>query len=103
MSEIMGCLDFIDYIYSNFGFTYELELSTRPEGKLGTEEMWDMAEGSLKDALNNFGRPWKENPGDGAFYGPKIDIKVFDSLKRAHQCGTIQCDFQLPIRFNLQY
>jgi len=71
--------------------------------KLGSEELWDMAEAGLEAALNKFGKPWKLNAGDGAFYGPKIDFKVFDALKRAHQCGTIQLDFQLPIRFNLQY
>lgn len=65
--------------------------------------MWDTAEAELEKALNKFGKPWQLNPGDGAFYGPKIDIKVFDALKRPHQCGTVQCDFQLPIRFNLQY
>jgi len=65
--------------------------------------MWDQAEGALTEALNAFGKPWKPNPGDGAFYGPKIDIKVYDALKRHHQCGTVQLDFQLPIRFNLQY
>ena len=77
-------LDFLDHIYGIFGFVYELELSTRPENRLGTNEMWDQAEGALAEALNAFGRPWKENPGDGAFYGPKIDIKVFDALKRLH-------------------
>ena len=65
--------------------------------------MWDQAEAALAEALNRFGKPWKENPGDGAFYGPKIDIKVFDALKRPHQCGTVQLDFQLPIRFDLKY
>lgn len=101
--EILGCLDFLDFIYGIFGFNYELDLSTRPAYRLGDEELWDMAEGALEHALNKFGKPWKLNPGDGAFYGPKIDIKVYDALKRPHQCGTVQCDFQLPIRFNLQY
>jgi len=77
-------------------------LSTRPEKAIGTKEQWDTAEEKLKQALNKFGKPWKLNPGDGAFYGPKIDIKVFDALERRFQCGTIQLDFQLPIRFNLQ-
>lgn len=80
-----------------------MELSTRPEERLGEDSLWDQAEAALEEALNKFGKPWKLNPGDGAFYGPKIDIKVYDALKRAHQCGTVQCDFQLPIRFNLQY
>lgn len=79
----------------------EYELSTRPEARLGADEVWDQAESALEAALNKFGKPWKLNAGDGAFYGPKIDIKVRDSLKRAHQCGTVQLDFQLPIRFNL--
>lgn len=73
-----------------FGFTYELMLSTRPEKRLkGGEHLWDIAEKSLADALDEFGKPWKEDPGEGAFYGPKIDIKVFDAMKRAHQCGTV--------------
>jgi len=101
--EVMGVLDFLEYIYGNFGFTFELELSTRPAVRLGSDELWDTAEAALEEALNKFGKPWKFNHGDGAFYGPKIDIKVFDALKRSHQCGTVQCDFQLPIRFNLQY
>lgn len=93
MEEILGCLDFLDYVYSIFGFKYELELSTRPENKLGDDALWDRAEAALEAALNTFGKPWKINPGDGAFYGPKIDIKLFDALKRPCQCGTIQVDF----------
>ena len=89
----MSNLDFLQHVYGLFGFKFELELSTRPELRLGDEELWDKAEKALADALNKFGKPWKLNPGDGAFYGPKIDIKVFDALKRAHQCGTIQLDF----------
>ncbi|MCL7034358.1 hypothetical protein MKW94_005362 [Papaver nudicaule] len=90
-------------VYDIFGFTFELELSTRPEKYIGEIEVWDKAEGALTEALNEFGRPWKINEGDGAFYGPKIDISVFDALKRKFQCATIQLDFQLPIRFNLSY
>jgi threonyl-tRNA synthetase len=101
--EVMGCLDFLDYIYGCFGFTFELQLSTRPEERLGSDDQWDTAEKALAEALDKFGRPWTFNHGDGAFYGPKIDIKVYDALKRQHQCGTVQCDFQQPIRFNLQY
>lgn len=101
--EVMGVLDFLDHIYGVFGFTFELHLSTRPAVRLGTDDQWDQAEAALADALNKFGRPWSVNAGDGAFYGPKIDIKVNDALRRQHQCGTVQCDFQLPIRFNLQY
>ncbi len=99
----MGVLDFLQHVYGIFGFTFNLELSTRPEVRLGSDSQWDDAEKALENALNKFGRPWKINAGDGAFYGPKIDIKVYDAMKRAHQCGTVQCDFQLPIRFNLQY
>lgn len=101
--EVMGCLNFLSYVYEIFGFTFELQLSTRPEERLGTDEQWDVAEAALEDALNKYGKPWTFNHGDGAFYGPKIDIKVFDALRRQHQCGTVQCDFQQPIRFNLQY
>jgi threonyl-tRNA synthetase len=93
MQEVLGCLNFLDYVYGIFGFKFELELSTRPEDKLGDDALWDQAEGALAEALNKFGKPWKENPGDGAFYGPKIDIKVYDALKRPHQCGTVQLDF----------
>jgi threonyl-tRNA synthetase len=103
MDEVLGCLNFLDYVYGVFGFKFELDLSTRPADKLGDDAIWDSAEQALTDALNKFGKPWKLNPGDGAFYGPKIDIKVYDALHRAFQCGTVQLDFQLPIRFNLQY
>jgi threonyl-tRNA synthetase len=102
-SEVNGCLDFLDYIYRLLGFNYELELSTRPESGLGSKELWEIAENQLSKSLDKLGKPWKINPGDGAFYGPKIDIKVYDALKRKHQCGTIQLDFNLPKRFNLQY
>lgn len=101
--EVKGCLDFLDYIYRLLGFNYELELSTRPEAALGSKELWETAESQLAKSLQDLGKPWKINPGDGAFYGPKIDIKVYDALKRKHQCGTIQLDFNLPKRFNLQY
>jgi threonyl-tRNA synthetase len=101
--EVKNCLDFLEYTYKVFGFTYELELSTRPEKYLGEVETWDRAEAALTTALNAFAKPWEINAGDGAFYGPKIDITVFDALKRKFQCATIQLDFQLPIRFNLKY
>lgn len=80
----MGVLDFLQHVYGIFGFTFNLDLSTRPEVRLGTDAQWDEAEKALENALNKFGKPWKINPGDGAFYGPKIDIKVFDAMKRAH-------------------
>ncbi|KAJ2777630.1 threonyl-tRNA synthetase [Coemansia interrupta] len=102
-SEITGVLRFLEDVYSIFGFTFELELSTRPENFLGEIEVWNRAEKQLEDALNEFGAKWTINPGDGAFYGPKIDITIRDALKRAHQCATIQLDFQLPLRFQLQY
>lgn len=89
MTEVLGVLDFLDHVYGVFGFQFELDLSTRPADKLGDDAMWDSAEAALEEALNKFGKPWKLNPGDGAFYGPKIDIKVFDALKRPHQCGTV--------------
>lgn len=78
-------------------------MSTRPEKYLGEIKVWNEAEKALSESLDAFGQPWKLNPGDGAFYGPKIDITIHDALKRAHQCATIQLDFQLPIRFNLSY
>lgn len=81
---MLSCLSFLDYIYGIFGFHFDLELSTRPEEKLGDDALWDQAEAALQEALNIYGKPWKENPGDGAFYGPKIDIKVYDALKRPH-------------------
>ncbi len=99
----MSCLDFLDYVYTVFGFKYTLELSTRPKEFLGEVSLWNSAEAKLTSALDKFGRPYKINPGDGAFYGPKIDVKLFDAYQREHQCGTIQLDFQLPRRFNLQY
>lgn len=102
-SEITGALKFLQHVYNVFGFTFNLVLSTRPEKYLGDIAVWDQAEKELAKSLDEFGFPWKENPGDGAFYGPKIDITIQDALKRSHQCATIQLDFQLPIRFNLGY
>jgi len=101
--EIEGALDFVQFVFGKFGFEFELRLSTRPEHYLGELQVWNDAEAALTVALNKMGRKWEINPGDGAFYGPKIDITVFDALKRRHQLATIQLDFQLPIRFNLQY
>ncbi|XP_063803226.1 threonine--tRNA ligase, mitochondrial [Pseudophryne corroboree] len=102
-SEISGCLDFLRAVYSVFGFTFKLFLSTRPEQYMGELEIWEKAEQELETSLNGFGLPWELNPGDGAFYGPKIDIQIQDAMGRYHQCATIQLDFQLPIRFNLSY
>ncbi|VVB15116.1 unnamed protein product [Arabis nemorensis] len=101
--EVKGVLEFIDYVYKVFGFTYELKLSTRPEKYLGDVNTWDKAENDLKVALEAFGKPWLLNEGDGAFYGPKIDITVSDAMNRKFQCATLQLDFQLPDRFELQY
>lgn len=101
--EIEGCLNFLKHVYGIFGFTFELKLSTRPESFLGDLDTWNRAESQLEEALKSFGYPWRIDPGDGAFYGPKIDITIRDALKRAHQCATIQLDFQLPQRFELQF
>uniref|UniRef100_A0A4W5K657 threonine--tRNA ligase n=1 Tax=Hucho hucho TaxID=62062 RepID=A0A4W5K657_9TELE len=102
-SEMKGCLDFLRCVYDIFGFSFQLHLSTRPEKYLGDIAVWNQAEMQLENSLNEFGEPWKLNPGDGAFYGPKIDIKIKDAIGRYHQCATIQLDFQLPIRFNLTF
>ena len=102
-SEIKGVVSLIDEVYSKFGFKYGVELSTRPEDSMGSDKDWNMAEESLKDALNEMNLPYKINEGDGAFYGPKIDFHLEDSLGRTWQCGTIQLDFQLPQRFELDY
>ncbi|XP_067841644.1 threonine--tRNA ligase 1, cytoplasmic [Heptranchias perlo] len=102
-AEIKGCLNFLRAVYDVFGFTFKLELSTRPEKFLGDIEVWNTAEKQLENSLIEFGEKWTLNPGDGAFYGPKIDIKIKDAIGRYHQCATIQLDFQLPIRFNLTY
>uniref|UniRef100_A0A3B4ULW9 threonine--tRNA ligase n=1 Tax=Seriola dumerili TaxID=41447 RepID=A0A3B4ULW9_SERDU len=101
--EIKGCLDFLRTVYGVFGFTFKLNLSTRPEKFLGDPEVWDQAEKQLENSLNDFGEKWVLNQGDGAFYGPKIDIQIKDAIGRYHQCATIQLDFQLPIRFNLTF
>ena len=102
-AEIVGCLDFLKHVYGIFGFEFSMKLSTRPEKYLGELEVWNAAEAQLEAALNACGCPWELNPGDGAFYGPKIDITIQDAHRRRHQCGTIQLDFQLPIRFQLQF
>ncbi|XP_036953008.1 threonine--tRNA ligase 1, cytoplasmic [Acanthopagrus latus] len=101
--EIKGCLDFLRTVYDVFGFSFKLNLSTRPEKFLGDPDIWEQAEKQLENSLNDFGEKWVLNPGDGAFYGPKIDIQIKDAIGRYHQCATIQLDFQLPIRFNLTF
>jgi len=101
--EIKGVVSLIDKIYKTFGFSYHLELSTRPEKFLGEISMWDEAEANLKSALEELGLPYIVNEGDGAFYGPKIDFHLRDCIGRTWQCGTIQLDYQLPERFELSY
>uniref|UniRef100_A0A673J5H7 threonine--tRNA ligase n=1 Tax=Sinocyclocheilus rhinocerous TaxID=307959 RepID=A0A673J5H7_9TELE len=101
--EITACLDFVRSVYRVFGFSFHCLLSTRPVPCLGEPALWDAAEQQLESSLKQFEEHWELNPGDGAFYGPKIDIQIRDALGRQHQCATIQLDFQLPIRFNLQY
>jgi len=102
-SEIEGVVRLIDSFYSVFGFKYKLELSTRPENSMGTDEQWETATDALKKALETLGKDYEVNEGDGAFYGPKIDFHLEDSIGRTWQCGTIQLDFQMPERFDLTY
>ncbi len=102
-SEIQGVMRLIDEFYGRFGFKYEIELSTRPENSIGSDEEWELAINSLKSAVEGVGKPYAINEGDGAFYGPKLDFHIKDSIGRTWQCGTIQLDFQLPQRFDLDY
>ena len=102
-AEIKGVLKFVADVMDIFGFEYEMELSTRPEKSIGTDQDWNQATDALLSALKDSGRPYEINEGDGAFYGPKIDIKLRDCLDRRWQCATIQCDFTLPERFDLTY
>jgi threonyl-tRNA synthetase len=102
-SEIKGVLDFIRDVMAIFGFEYELEISTRPENSIGSDEDWERATNALKKTLEDTSLPFTINEGDGAFYGPKIDIKLKDALERKWQCATVQCDFTLPDRFDLTY
>ncbi len=102
-AEIKGVLSFVSDVMGKFGFEYEMELSTRPEKSIGDDSAWELATSALLSALKDTGRPYEINEGDGAFYGPKIDIKLRDCLDRRWQCATIQCDFTLPERFDLTY
>ena len=101
--EIKGVVKLIDSVYKTFGFEYHLELSTRPEDSMGTDEEWETAENGLREALEELNLPYILNEGDGAFYGPKIDFHLKDCLGRTWQCGTIQLDMQLPQRFDISY
>lgn len=102
-SEIKGIIDLVTDMMGAFGFEYEIELSTRPEKSIGSDEAWELATNALEKALKDKGIPYEINAGDGAFYGPKIDVKLKDALGRRWQCSTIQCDFTLPERFDLTY
>lgn len=101
--EIVGVVHLINEVYSKFGFKYFVELSTRPENSMGSDEDWQAATDGLKTALEKLNLPYTVNEGDGAFYGPKIDFHLEDSLGRTWQCGTIQLDFQMPLNFGLEY
>ena len=101
--QIIEIIDLYDKFYTLFGFEYHIELSTKPDKAIGSDEIWEMAEDNLKSALEHKGIDYKLNPGDGAFYGPKIDFKMKDSIGRIWQCGTIQLDFNLPQRFEMSY
>ena len=103
MDEIFGVINLIDSVYKVFGFKYDLELSTRPEDSMGSDEDWEAATNALRQALDSLDRPYKINEGDGAFYGPKIDFHLHDCIGRTWQCGTIQVDFQMPERFDITY
>ncbi len=103
VSEVVAILELVDYIMDTFGFTYEAEISTRPDKSIGTDDMWEHATNSLMEACKQRGLAYEINEGDGAFYGPKIDIKVKDAIGRTWQCSTVQIDFNMPMRFGLTY
>lgn len=103
MDEIQGVMRLIDEVYQKFGFSYEIELSTRPEHSIGSDEDWQLATEALEKAVQGMGKSYVVNEGDGAFYGPKLDFHLKDSIGRTWQCGTIQLDFQLPQRFDIAY
>lgn len=101
--ELENVLKLVDKIYSVFGFPYTVELSTRPEDSMGSDELWEKAESALKNVLDRSGVEYRINEGDGAFYGPKIDFHIRDAIKRSHQCATVQLDFQMPEKFDISY
>jgi threonyl-tRNA synthetase len=102
-TQVIEVLDFVDKIMKTFGFDYEMEISTKPDKAIGDDEIWEIATTSLRNALNNLGKDYGTDEGGGAFYGPKIDIKITDAIGRKWQCGTIQVDFNLPERFDIHY
>ncbi|MFE6704669.1 threonine--tRNA ligase [Bacillus thuringiensis] len=102
-NEIKSVMAQIDYVYKTFGFEYEVELSTRPEDSMGDDKLWEQAEAALENVLQSLNYKYRLNEGDGAFYGPKIDFHIKDALNRSHQCGTVQLDFQMPEKFDLNY
>ncbi|AOM05459.1 MULTISPECIES: threonine--tRNA ligase [Bacillus cereus group] len=102
-NEIKSVMAQIDYVYKTFGFEYEVELSTRPEDSMGDDKLWEQAEAALENVLQSLNYKYRLNEGDGAFYGPKIDFHIKDALNRSHQCGTIQLDFKMPEKFDLNY
>ena len=103
VDEVVAILDLVDHIMTTFDFTYEAEISTRPEKSIGSDDMWEHATNALKEACERHQLRYEINEGDGAFYGPKIDIKVKDAIGRTWQCSTVQVDFNLPERFDLTY
>jgi threonyl-tRNA synthetase len=103
VDEVVKVIEFVDFMYGAFGFEYMIELSTRPDKSIGTDQMWEHATSSLTAALEKAGKEYKVNEGDGAFYGPKIDFHIRDCLKRTWQCATIQLDFAMPEKFDLTY
>ncbi|MBP2659771.1 MAG: Threonyl-tRNA synthetase, partial [Firmicutes bacterium] len=102
-TEIQGVIDLFDAVYSTFGLSYHAELSTKPEKAMGSDEVWNLTTNALRDALEERGMEYRINEGDGAFYGPKIDFHLRDSIGRTWQCGTIQLDMQMPEKFDLNY
>ncbi len=102
-NEIKAVIKQVDEVYSTLGFAYEVELSTRPDDSMGSNELWTSAEGALSNVLEDLAIDYRVNAGDGAFYGPKIDFHIRDALNRSHQCATVQLDFQMPEKFDLNY
>jgi threonyl-tRNA synthetase len=103
-SECAGFIALLSGVYRDLGFEkFDIKLSTRPEVRVGSDEVWDKAESALKGAIEHLGLPYQVNPGDGAFYGPKLDFKLTDAIGREWQCGTFQCDFNLPVRLGAEY